>query len=202
MHIRIEKYLGNVRKGSRYMIALLLIGVMVVGCRKDVPKERLTGYYGKSYTEVFEAFWNGMNSNYVFWDIETVNWDNMYKTYKPRFEYLDQEKKDPKSAQRAIQYLVDMTKDLSDSHLEISFNGVASYVDSNYPVHGTNFHPASFRHQLRGDRFRIPAKVFEEIIPKHYLTNAKVGTDLGSFRINTGIIPRNNKELLYVHFTS
>jgi C-terminal processing protease CtpA/Prc len=183
-------------------MALLLISFLVIGCRKDVEKERLTSYYGKSYTEIFEAFWNGINTNYVFWDIETVNWDNMYKTYKPRFEYLDQHKEDPKAAQKAVQYLVDMTKDLSDSHLNLSFNGMASFLVSNYQINGTEFQPASLRHQLRGDRFPIPAKTFEEIIPKYYLTKAKVGTDLGSFRINMGIIPRNNKNLLYLHFTS
>jgi C-terminal processing protease CtpA/Prc len=183
-------------------MALLLISFLVIGCRKDVEKERLTSYYGKSYTEIFEAFWNGINTNYIFWDIETVNWDNMYKTYKPRFEYLDQHKEDPKAAQKAVQYLVDMTKDLSDSHLNLSFNGMASFLVSNYQINGTEFQPASLRHQLRGDRFPIPAKTFEEIIPKYYLTKAKVGTDLGSFRINMGIIPRNNKNLLYLHFTS
>ena len=93
--MRIKKYLGSIRNISRYGIALLLIGFLMVACRKEVTKERLTSYYGKSYTEVFEAFWNGMNTNYVFWDIETVDWDNMYKTYKPRFEYLDQQKNDP-----------------------------------------------------------------------------------------------------------
>ncbi len=179
----------------------------MVGCRKEVTNERVTGYYGKSYTEVFEAFWNGMNSNYIFWDIETVDWDNMYKTYKPRFEYLDKvNKNDPqavrKAAQTAVQYLVDMTKDLSDSHLDIAFNGMASFMVANYQIQGTDFMPSSLRHQLRGDRFPIPAKTFEEIIPKYYLTKAKVGTDLGNFRVNMGIIPRSNKNLLYLHFTS
>jgi len=202
MHMRIKNYLGSIRNTSRHAITLLFIGFLMVACRKEVTKERLTNYNGKSFTEVFEAFWNGMDANYVFWDIETVDWDNMYKTYKPRFEYLDKQKNDPQSAQRAAQYLVDMTKDLADSHLDLSFNGVTSFVISNYPIQGTNFQPASIRHQLRGDRFPIPAKIFEETIPKYYLTKARVGTDQGSFRMNMGIIPRNNKELLYIHFTS
>src|SRR5688572_20568035 len=103
MHTRFDKYLFSIRNAGRLVIALLLAGILVVGCRKDVDKERVTSYYGKSYTEIFEAFWNGMNSNYVFWDIETVDWDNMYTTYKPRFEYLDQHKNDPQSAQKAVQ---------------------------------------------------------------------------------------------------
>src|SRR6476660_1511080 len=134
MQMRIKKYPGNVRNIFRCGVVLLLISFLMVGCRKDVEKERLTNYYGKSYTEIFEAFWNGMNTNYVFWDIEKVNWDDMYKTYKPRFEYLDQQKNDPNNAQKAAQYIVDMTKDLSDSHLNISFNGYANFVVAGYPI--------------------------------------------------------------------
>src|SRR5687767_10433996 len=118
-------YKGIVKKYSRFRITLFVLALSLAfaACRKEVAHERVTSYYGKSYTEIFEAFWNGMNTNYVFWDIEKVDWDNMYKTYKPRFEQLDKEQNDPKSAQRAVQYLVDMTKDLADSHLELGFNG-------------------------------------------------------------------------------
>src|SRR5204862_1531930 len=97
-------------------------------CRKEVTTERVTSYYGNSYSEIFEAFWNGMNTNYIFWDIEKVNWDNMYITYKSRFESLDAQKNDPKSAEKAVQYLVDMTKDLADSHLSLTFNGLANLL--------------------------------------------------------------------------
>ena len=171
-------------------------------CRKEVEKERLTSYYGNSYTEIFEAFWNGMNTNYVFWNIETVNWDNMYKTYKPRFEYLDQQKNDPKAAQLAAQYIVDMTKDLADSHLSVTFNGIANLVIAGYPFQSNTFHPSSIRHQLRGDRGPISRKTFDLVIPKYYLTNAEHGTDGGNFHMNLGIIPRNNKKILYLEYSS
>ena len=186
----------------RKLLLVSLAGLVMVSCRKEAAPERVTSYTGKSYTEIFEAFWNGMNSNYVFWDIETVNWDDMYKTYKPRFEYLDQQKNDPQSPQKAIQYLVDMTKDLADSHLDIAFNGFANYVISNYIVqNATGFNPASIRHQLRGDRVPIPRSVFDLVIPKYYLTKAESGTDGQRFRMNMGIIPRNNKNILYLEFS-
>ena len=186
----------------RKLLLVSLAGLVMVSCRKEAAPERVTSYTGKSYTEIFEAFWNGMNSNYVFWDIETVNWDDMYKTYKPRFEYLDQQKNDPQSPQKAIQYLVDMTKDLADSHLDIAFNGFANYVISNYIVqNATGFNPASIRHQLRGDRAPIPRSVFDLVIPKYYLTKAESGTDGQRFRMNMGIIPRNNKNILYLEFS-
>jgi hypothetical protein len=164
--------------------------------------ERLTNYTGQSYSDVFESFWHGINSNYLFWDIETVNWNNMYATYKPRFEDLDLHKNDPNSGQKAAQYLVDMTKDLSDSHFTLTFNGQADYMVEGYPIQSSGFAPASFRHQVRGDRFQIPRDVFNTVIPTHYLTKAEFGTDANkSFYINLGIIPRDGKKILYLEFS-
>jgi carboxyl-terminal processing protease len=190
------------RGGLRAALLLLIVGITFGACRKEVTNERLNSYYGKSYSEVFEAFWNGMNSNYVFWDIETVNWDNMYKTYKPRFEDLDKRRDDPKSAQQAVQFLVDMTKDLADSHLDISFNGMATYLISNYAVTAPSFQPSGIRHQLRGDRAPIPRNTFDVVIPNHYLTNAEHGTDGYYWHINLGLIPKNNKKIAYLEYSS
>ena len=110
------------RRGLQAVLFVVAISILLGACRKEVNTERVTSYYGKSWSEIFEAFWNGMNTNYIFWDIEKVDWNNMYKTYKPRFEDLDLHKNDPRSAQMAAQYLVDMTKDLADSHFQIEFN--------------------------------------------------------------------------------
>ena len=200
----IPPYTSNKLNSTRFrcLLFILLLSIIMIACRKQVEKERLASYYGNSYTEIFEAFWNGMNTNYVFWNTETVNWDNMYKTYKPRFEYLDTQKNDPQAAQKAVQYLVDMTKDLQDSHLSLTFNGIANYVIAGYPVQSNMFNPASIRHQLRGDRDAISRKVFDQIIPKYYLTNAEHGTDGGNFHMNMGIIPRNNKKILYLEYSS
>ena len=186
----------------RWLLLVLLFSAVIGGCRKDVEKDRLTSYYGNSYSEIFEAFWNGMNTNYMFWNTEKVDWDNMYKTYKPRFEYLDTQKNDPQSAQKAVQYLVDMTKDLQDSHLSLTFNGIANFVIAGYPVQSNVFTPSAIRHELRGDREPISRKTFDLVIPKYYLTNAEFGTDGGSFRMNLGIIPRNNKNILYLEYSS
>src|SRR5215831_14677742 len=127
------------RNGFRGILLLLLVSITFGACRKNVDAERVTNYYGKSYSEVFEAFWNGMNTHYMFWDIETVNWDNMYKTYKPRFEYLDKSPNSVTNSEKAAQYLVDMTKDLSDSHLSITFNGYTNYVIAGYPLFSNGF---------------------------------------------------------------
>jgi hypothetical protein len=152
---------------------------------------------------VFESYWKGIDENYMFWDIETVDWNNMYKTYKPRFEALDQQKNDPSAGLRAVQYLVDMTKDLSDSHLNLTFNGQATYLIGGYPISSPTFSPSSFRHQLRGDRPAIPRSVFDGLIPTNYLTKAEHGLDPNNgFEVNMGIIQRNGKNILYLEFTA
>jgi hypothetical protein len=181
---------------------LLLFGGLL-GCRKTVDTERISSYTGQSYSEVFEAFWKGMDENYMFWDIETVNWNNMYKTYQPRFAALDKEPDGYKTAEKAAQYLVDMTKDLSDSHLNLTFNGQTTYLIGNYPITATTFSPSSFRHQLRGDRPPIPRIVFDSLIPAKYLTKAEYGADPNNgFEVNLGIIPRNGKNILYLEFSA
>ena len=185
----------------RSFLLLLLLAVAVTGCRKTTDVERVTSYTGRSYSEVFESFWKGMDENYMFWDIETVDWNNMYKTYKPRFEALDQARDDPNSGEKAVQYLVDMTKDLSDSHLNLTFNGQATFLVEGYPITSSTFSPANIRHQLNGYREAIPRSVFDSVIPQHYLTRAEFGADGNGFEMNMGIIPSGGKNILYLEFT-
>ena len=45
-----------------------------------------------SYAAQFKAFWLAMNENYCIWDYEEkmgINWDEVYTTYLPLFEELD-----------------------------------------------------------------------------------------------------------------
>lgn len=43
---------------------------------------------GNSLTEQFDIIWNGINQNYVFWEIDPTDWDAVYTQYRPRFEEL------------------------------------------------------------------------------------------------------------------
>ncbi len=66
----------------RQFLMYVVAGGMIVGlysCKKDIPKrELLSNYEVNDFSELFKVFWEGMNSNYLFWDKETVNWDRMY----------------------------------------------------------------------------------------------------------------------------
>lgn len=65
------------------------------GCRKESdyitdPQNYNANRY-TTFTEQFEAIWNGINSSYVFWKVDTVDWDARYARMKPKFEALDKQ---------------------------------------------------------------------------------------------------------------
>jgi len=52
-------------------ISLTIVGLF--SCKREIVKpELLSNVEGNNYGEVFQTFWNGMNSHYLFWDKETV----------------------------------------------------------------------------------------------------------------------------------
>lgn len=46
-----------------------------------------------SYSEQFRILWMATNCNYASWDIETIDWDNVYDVYIEKFRLLDQKRK-------------------------------------------------------------------------------------------------------------
>jgi carboxyl-terminal processing protease len=105
-------------------ISLLSIAVGIIlfstSCRKELNNVQTPeNYTGASFSSVFESFWNGMNTNYVFWDIEATDWDAKYRTYKPLFDKLKIDSLP--DVQKSVQYFREMTADLKDSHFNISF---------------------------------------------------------------------------------
>lgn len=80
--------------GFKYKLRITttwLICLFLFACREEDPAvfnpEDESGF--GSWSEVFESYWNGMNYSYAFWDIDPVDWDEVYREYKPRFEGLE-----------------------------------------------------------------------------------------------------------------
>src|SRR5580692_2192058 len=89
--------------------------LLLAGCRKTISSApEATDYPGDNYPDIFQSFWNGMNTNYVFWGIDTTNWDHMYTVYKPLFDNLTLF--DSPHEALAEQYFAQMTGGLIDSH--------------------------------------------------------------------------------------
>ncbi len=92
------------------LIILLLLSSCRYGARIN-PSE----YAGDTWASVFEAFWHGMNDNYLFWDLDSPGseWDAAYDEYMPRFEALG---KTGSRAEEAFRLFFDLTDGLSDGH--------------------------------------------------------------------------------------
>ncbi|MBQ6156129.1 MAG: hypothetical protein IJK22_05955 [Bacteroidales bacterium] len=69
---------------------LVLIGS---SCRKQADYMPYIGENGKlaysTYTEQFDYLWKVLSTGYVFWDVDTTDWDAAYNRYYPKFQELD-----------------------------------------------------------------------------------------------------------------
>jgi len=130
------------------LIAILCIAASFSSCRKDIASiNQPESYIDGNFSQVFEAFWNGMNNNYLFWDIDTTDWDAMYTRYKPVFGQLNLN--DSNDVRKSVQYFRQMTQGLVDSHYNLSFSYGAIADSTVNPaferkVKSSNYHPPYF----------------------------------------------------------
>ena len=127
-------------KHGRAPFFLLLL--FLVACKKDIsnPVSQLPT---STFSETFDAFWNQLNVNYCYWDIDTTDWDAVYIRYKPVFSSLQLE--DTADLARSVSYFREMTDGLIDHHFSISFtNGVLKDSSIN-PAHDQLLKDAAFR---------------------------------------------------------
>jgi len=189
----------------RQFLMYVVAGGMIVGlysCKKDIPKrELLSNYEVNDFSELFKVFWEGMNSNYLFWDKDTVNWDNMYRVYKPKFDSLNLRPYSDTTMNICFQYMVDMTKDLKDGQyaLQLLNGGDFRFEDSLYKSYIT-FIPKLFRAEKI--RPALPDTLFDYIIQYNYLKDFDYGINRNYytnqiFQIITGRITKGVKDILY-----
>ncbi len=111
-----------------YLFAILLINVcLFCSCQKaeieDTPA---------NFEEVFDVFWNDMNANYLYWDIDSTNWDQIYCTYKPLFTKLDMNRNE--DVRKSVSYFREMTRTLIDGHYSMNFKQYAIMDSSVFPA--------------------------------------------------------------------
>jgi hypothetical protein len=110
---------------KNFLIVIIFFTTITFSCRKNnsityVPNPA-------NFSEVYEDFWIKMNTNYVYWDIDSTNWDLLYVQYKPLFAQLNLQNSN--DVKKSVGYFKEMTKDLIDNHYYISFQNV-SVIDS------------------------------------------------------------------------
>jgi carboxyl-terminal processing protease len=90
-----------------------------VACRKAISNP-VTDQPPANFSEVFEDFWSDMNVNYLYWDIDTTNWDAVHECYGPLFAGL--QLSSAADAARSVQYLRQICDGLIDRHYYVSFS--------------------------------------------------------------------------------
>ena len=83
------------KKMKRIIILAITTVVLFSACRKQADYMPYIGENGKlaynSYTEQFDYLWKVLSTGYVFWDVDTTDWDAMYDRYLPAFRTLDKQ---------------------------------------------------------------------------------------------------------------
>lgn len=78
---------------KKIIISLAALVVLFTACRKEADNFPYIGEDGKlaysTYTEQFEYLWKVLSTGYVFWDVDTTNWDAAYSRFLPKFQELD-----------------------------------------------------------------------------------------------------------------
>ncbi|MDO6433146.1 S41 family peptidase [Flavitalea sp. BT771] len=99
----------------------LILALLFIGCKKvQLPPGASSTGPPSDFNGVFEMFWNNMNTNYVFWDLDTTRWDAVYTRYQPLFARLDLQRSE--DVKTSLQYFRDMTQGLLDGHYSITFS--------------------------------------------------------------------------------
>ncbi len=111
------------------VIGAILLASTFWACHRDLPgPAATTSYTGRTFSDIFEGYWNGMNNNYVFWAIDTTDWDRVYRVYKPLFAGLSLS--DSNDVRTSVRYFKQMTAGLVDGHYTISFPNAPYIGDS------------------------------------------------------------------------
>lgn len=77
------------------LVSLVIVAASMSACRKDnTVSLNVSDRYRYIYTEnywslLFQDYWDAMNQSYVFWLEESLDWDEVYTEYKPKFEAID-----------------------------------------------------------------------------------------------------------------
>jgi len=79
---------------KKTIIIAVVAGLLFGSCRKDSDYVPYIGESHKlaysTYEEQFTFIWKSISTGYVFWDVDSTDWDWVYEAFLPRFRALDQ----------------------------------------------------------------------------------------------------------------
>lgn len=173
---------------KKLLLLLLIILSGLTACRKELPEiNRPDEYYPNTAADIFEAYWRGMNHNYVFWDIDPVNWDAVYQKYKPLFAQIDAVSSDAYN-KKIRMYFSEISANLIDGYSLLYFNGGMEAI--NIPYERLKKRPEYHE--------GISADYFNYVLPERYLDQGgrTAFSGDGALNLTSG---RLDGDILYYH---
>lgn len=183
-------------------ILLLALSALLLccSCRKEADYLPYIGESGKlaynNYTEQFEYIWKSMSAGYVFWDVDTTNWDAMYDRFLPKFQELDRivEAGGTVSISTLGQLYNEMMGGMKDHHMLVR-------VQNLFPIAGEPL----FAYVQPGDREVVSRDYYyessyeEKIRILSFLNNIESQYNIAAHETATYPIPEMNSEVTYVY---
>lgn len=188
-------------------VLLILVSFGFGACKHDIVKPGLLSDLEVStYSEAFEVFWQGINTNYVYWDQDPLNWDSIHALYKPKFAAVDTIVDQNAAQNLAFQYMVDMSKNLKDGNYALQVGNGGDYVfeDSTYKSM-ISFVPKLMLNART--KPVLPDTLFDYVIHNNYLNDFDYGQyrDLNTlqiFQAITGSLSKGTKNIEYLGLNS
>lgn len=148
-----------------------------------------------TYTEQFDYLWRVLSTGYVFWDVDTTDWDAAYSRYYPKFQELDKK-------YEQVGYVP--THELQDLYTQL----IGGLVDHHLTFRVRNLHPApddpSYVLSVTPYALEIPTRDYyvesaaEESAGLHvFLQNIESQYTVEVHEECTGYAPELGKEIKY-----
>lgn len=106
---------------KKLFAALIIALLLLLSSCAPVGEAPEDYYLDDSWGSVFRTYWNAMNDNYVFWDLDSPSdeWDLVYDKYAPLFDSYG---KTDQNTDEAFASLLEISRMLSDGHYSIEIN--------------------------------------------------------------------------------
>lgn len=118
---------------KKAIISICII-TQLIACKKSYFEPTIKK--PSSFSELYTTLWKGINDNYVYWDVDTTNWNNIYHLFKQEFTTLDINKKEDVLKSYAL--IRQMTNTLIDGHFQIVFEHEVLKGLTIYPLANRN----------------------------------------------------------------
>ena len=107
----------------------LLIVLSLASCRKE-PLEVTDPdrHFCTTYTSQFETVWTGIDQGYLFWDRDTVDWDEVYERMRPVF--LEFDKRGSATDAQLTDAYQSMVRGLLDHHMYVQVKNLKTVMNT------------------------------------------------------------------------